>query len=101
MHELLNNGMVVVACELGGVVVAMAALRFRTGTAKKRQREGERARVSERGGFTSLISPCWPDQPGRRRHAAATRRPRPVASRPRHALPQPVSDRQQTTDSMT
>ena len=64
MHELLNNGMVAVACELGDGAAVMAALRFRTGTAKKRQREGERARVSECGGFASLISPNWPDQLG-------------------------------------
>ena len=31
---------------------------------KERQREGERARVSERGGFASLFSPYWPDQLG-------------------------------------
>ena len=41
---------------------------------KESQREGERARVSERGGFASLISPCWPNQPGQHLHAAATRR---------------------------
>ena len=28
---------------------------------KERQREGERARVSEHGGFASLFSPYWPD----------------------------------------
>ena len=28
---------------------------------KERQREGEGARVSEHGGFTSLFSHCWPD----------------------------------------
>ena len=32
---------------------------------KERQREGERARVTERGGFASLFSPSWTDQLGR------------------------------------
>ena len=46
---------------------------------KERQREGERARVSEHGGFASLFSPCWPDQPGRHWCATTTGCTRPGA----------------------
>ena len=72
----------VVACELGGGAAAMAALRFRTGMAKARHREGERARVSERGGCAALKGTLVPDQSGQCYHTAATRWPRPVVGRP-------------------
>ena len=49
----------------------------------ERQREGERARVSERGGFASFFSPCWLDQPGEHQRAAATWRAWPRHGRPR------------------
>ena len=47
----------VVACELGGgAAMATAALAL-LWLVKERPREGERARVSEHGGFTTLSSP--------------------------------------------
>ena len=36
--------------------------------------QSERVRMSEHSGFASLFSPCWPDQLGRCRRAAATTR---------------------------
>ena len=54
----MDGGAVAVGYELGGGATTTTALWFRTGAAKARQREGERARVSERGGFASLIFPC-------------------------------------------
>ena len=56
-----DGGAVVVACELSGGAAATVALWFRTGVAKARHSEGERARVSERDDFASLFYPCWPN----------------------------------------
>ena len=83
VHELSKNGVVVVACELGGGAAAMARHCGSLWWVKERQREGERARVSERGGFASLFSPCWPDQPGQHRCAATTRCAWPGHDQPR------------------
>ena len=50
----MDDGVVAVECELDGGAVATAMLRFLTGAAKARHREGERAKVSEHGGCAVL-----------------------------------------------